>query len=40
MLIQEQQVNEQGQVHIFQDTYFGNFQIHQLTINIQIMIFS
>ena len=24
--------NEQGQVHIFQDTYFERFPLHQLTI--------
>ena len=30
MLILVQKENEQNQVHIFQDTFFESFQIHQL----------
>ena len=32
MLILVRKYNEQGQVHIFPDTYFESFQTHQLTI--------
>ena len=32
MLILMQEKNNQGQVHMFQDTYFESFQMHQLTI--------
>ena len=32
MLIQELKIFLQDQIHIFQDTYFGSSQIHQLTI--------
>ena len=32
MLILVQKENEQDQAHIFQETYFKSFQIHQLTI--------
>ena len=32
MLILMRKDNEQDQAHIFQDTYFESFQIHQLTV--------
>ena len=32
MLILVQKENEEDQAHIFQETYFKSFQIHQLTI--------
>ena len=44
MLIQQVKEILEDQAHIFQDTYFQNFQIHQVTImyllNKKIMIFS
>ena len=32
MLILVQKENEEDQIHVFQDAYFGSSQIHQLTI--------
>ena len=49
MLILVQKENEEDQIHIFQDAYFGSSQIHQLTImyrfehanhHIQLIFFS
>ena len=31
MIIPERKENRQDQAHIFQDTYFKSFEIHQLT---------
>ena len=32
LIILVQKENEQGQIHIFQDTKFESYQVHQLTI--------
>ena len=49
MLILVQKENEEDQIHVFQDAYFGSSQIHQLTImyrfehanhHIQLIFFS
>ena len=39
MLILELQQIFQDQAHIFQDTYFQTFQIHQLTIKTALLTF-